>query len=111
MLGDLRRAIWTELASGSVSIDPFRRRLQRNWLGQADAHLNPVPPMFVTPSPARTSRGRGGVSTDVRALMRGELADLDTQLRSAIPQAADRTTRLHLIDARAEIERILNPEG
>ena len=111
MLGDLRRAIWSELGTADVSIDPFRRRLQRNWLGQADAYLNPMPAVLITPSPTRTSRGRGGASSDVRALMRGELADLDAQLRSAIPRATDRTTRLHLIDARAEIERILDPEG
>ena len=111
MLGDLRRSLWAELGSGSVAIDPFRRRLQRNWLGQADAHLNPMPAMLITPSTTRTSRGRSGASSDVRALMRGELADLDAQLRAAIPRAVDRTTRLHLLDSRAEIQRILNPEG
>ena len=111
MLGDLRRSLWNELGSSNVAIDPFRRRLQRNWLGQADAHLNPMPAMLITPSPTRTSRGRSGASSDVRALMRGELADLDAQLRAAIPRAVDRTTRLHLLDSRAEIQRILNPEG
>jgi hypothetical protein len=111
MLSDLRRAIWTELGSGTLSIDPFRRRLQRHWLGQADAHLNPQPAMLITPSPVRTSRGRSQVSTDVRALMRGELVELDGLLQAAIPRAADRTTRLHLVDSRAEIQRILHPEG
>lgn len=109
MLGDVRRAVFAELGSRPVGIDPFRRRLQRTWLAQADAHLNPSPPIFITPVPARTSRGRSTVNTDVRALMRGELADLDASLRAALPRAGDRTTRLHIIDARAEIERILDP--
>ncbi len=111
MLGDLRKSIWAELSSGRVAIDPFRRKLQRNWLSQTDAQINPLPAMIITPQPTRTSRGRSNVSTDVRALVRGELTDLDAQLRAAIPRAENRTTRLHLIDVRAEIQRILNPEG
>jgi hypothetical protein len=111
MLGDLRRSLWSELEASSVTIDPFRRRLQRNWLGQADAHINPVPAMVITPPTRRTARGRSNVSNDVRALLRGELTDLDVQLARAIGRASDRTTRLHLIDARAEIQRILQPDG
>ena len=41
--------------------------------------------------------------------MRGELNDLDASLRSAIDRADNRETRLHLLDARAEIKRILDP--
>lgn len=109
MLGDLRRALWSELQGSRVAIDPFRRKLQRNWLSQIDANINPIPAMVLTPPTTRTSRGRSNVSTDVRALMRGELAELDSQLAAAIPRAADRTTRLHLIDMRAEIRRVLEP--
>jgi hypothetical protein len=112
MLGDVRRAIWTELGAGTVRIDPFRRRLQRSWLSQADSHLNPLPVTVISLPAARTSRGRStAASSDLRALVRGELMDLDARLRDAIPRAADRVARLHLIDARAEIQRILNPEG
>jgi hypothetical protein len=109
MLGDLRRALWSELGGSSVAIDPFRRKLQRNWLSQIDANINPIPAMVLTPPVTRTSRGRSNVSTDLRALMRGELADLDSRLAGAIPRAADRTTRLHMIDMRAEIRRVLEP--
>jgi hypothetical protein len=42
--------------------------------------------------------------------MRGELLALDGSLRSALSRASDRTTRLHLLDAREEIRRILDPE-
>jgi len=112
MLGDVRRAVWTELAARTVTIDPFRRRLQRSWLAQADSHLNPLPATVISLPAARTSRGRStAASSDLRALVRGELMDLDAQLRAAIPRAADRVARLHIIDSRAEIQRILNPEG
>jgi len=113
MLGDVRRAVWAELPAGRVDIDPFRRTLQRAWLAQADSKLNPTPVMIITPSLPRAPRVRGtsGPNTDVRALMRGELLDLDAALRAALPRAVDRTTRLHLLDARAEIKRILDPRG
>jgi hypothetical protein len=111
MLGDVRRALFSELTARNVSIDPFRRRLQRTWLNQADAQLNPQPAFIITPVVPRTSRGRSSVNSDVRAMMRGELLDLDGELRSALSRVSDRTTRLHLIDSRAEIQRILHPDG
>jgi hypothetical protein len=42
--------------------------------------------------------------------MRGELMDLDQELKSSVGRATNRETRLHLLDARAEIKRILDPE-
>lgn len=111
LLSDVRRSIWSELSESRVSIDPFRRSLQRAWLSQADAKLNPAPAVIITPTPARRSRAPSTLApnTDVRALMRGELLDLDRALRAAIDRAADRPTRMHLIDARAQIKEILDP--
>jgi hypothetical protein len=42
--------------------------------------------------------------------MRGELLALDASLRAALDRAGERTTRLHLLDAREEIRRILDPD-
>jgi len=108
LLSDVRCAVWSELGAPRVAIDPFRRALQRAYLTQADAKLNSVPAVIISIGPAR----RGSVpNSDVRALMRGELVALDASLRSAVERASDRTTRLHLLDARAEIKRILNPKA
>jgi hypothetical protein len=111
MLTDVRQSVWSELAENPVVIDPFRRRLQRTWLAQADGKINPTPAIIIGSSGrAPRSRDVGGPNNDVRALMRGELLALDASLRSALPRASDRTTRLHLLDAREEIRRILDPE-
>ena len=111
LLGDVRHGIWSELGTRSVSIDLFRRSLQRAWLGQADAKINPSPAIVISSSRTSTSRARvsSGPNNDLRALMRGELQDLDAALRSAADRAANRETRLHILDARAEIKRILDP--
>jgi hypothetical protein len=42
--------------------------------------------------------------------MRGELLALDASIRAALERASDRTTRLHLLDSREEIRRILDPD-
>ena len=50
MLGDVRRAVWSEVSEARVSVDPFRRYLQRAWLAEADAKLNPTPAVIISPS-------------------------------------------------------------
>jgi hypothetical protein len=112
LLADVRRGIWSELASPHVTIDPFRRALQRAYLSQVDARINPTPAIII--SSGRTGGSRSSVgsgpNSDLRALMRGELIDLDASLRRAIDRASNRETRLHLLNARAEIKQILEPE-
>jgi hypothetical protein len=112
LLADVRRGIWSELGASRVTIDPFRRRLQRSYIAQADAKINPSPAMIISSGQSAGSRSAVSVgsNSDLRALMRGELNDLDSALQAALPRAADRETRLHILDARAEIKRILDPE-
>jgi hypothetical protein len=110
LLSDVRHSVWSELSSSRVTIDPFRRSLQRGFLAQADAKLNSSPAAVIVISGSGPRRG-GGPNSDIRALMRGELVDLDASLRSALDRASDRTTRLHIADSRAEIKRILDPKN
>lgn len=112
LLADVRHGIWSELSSFRVGIDPFRRALQRAYLAQADSKINPTPAIVITSSRTGAARSRLGTgsNTDLRALFRGELMDLDASLRSTLDRTANRETRLHLLDARAEIKRILDPE-
>jgi hypothetical protein len=111
MLGDVRRSVWTELAANRVYIDPFRRFIQRSYLAQADAKLNPAPAVIISSGPARArARSSYGPNNDVRALMRGELLALDASISAALGRTSDRTTRLHLLDSREEIRRILDPD-
>ena len=112
LLSDVRRSVWSELSSSRVTIDPFRRSLQRAFLVNADGKLNASSAAVIVISGSGTSPRRGsGPNSDVRALMRGELVDLDASLRAALTRAGDRTTRLHILDSRAEIKRILDPKG
>jgi hypothetical protein len=110
LLTEVRRSIWSELDATSVTIDPFRRSLQRAFLAQADAKLNSSAASVIVISGSGARRG-SAPNSDIRALMRGELLDIDASLRAAIDRATDRTTRLHILDSRAEIKRILDPKN
>ncbi len=107
MLSVVRAGIWTELGRGRVAIDPFRRNLQRTHIDLIGSRLAPAP--NASAFGVQIFLGRRVGSTDARALLRGELLDLDSQLRFALPRAADRETRLHILDARDQIDRILHP--
>jgi hypothetical protein len=92
LAGHLRQGIWGELSASRVAVDVFRRNLQRAHLAALDGVIN---------APDRAG--------DARPVLRGEVIELGRQVRGAIARAADPATRLHLEDARLEIERILDP--
>ena len=110
MLGDLRRGVWSEIYQGAA-IDPYRRRLQRGYLEVMASKLNPpaAPPSGLPPELLAFLGPQS--APDARPLLRGELVDLDRELAAAVARTGDRTTRLHLQDARAQIERVLDPDG
>lgn len=90
-LGDVRRGLWSELGAATVTIDPYRRTLQRAYLDLASARITPA-------------------ADESRALFRGELKLLDAELRAGLAKTRDAATRRHLEDARAEIAEALDPQ-
>lgn len=104
LLTDLRNAVWTELSRPSVTVDVYRRNLQRAYLDAVDSQLNPprpanAPPTAPAPRPV----------SDTRPTLRGELQEIDATAQRALARAGDSMTRMHLRDVRAEIARILDP--
>jgi hypothetical protein len=109
MLGDVRRGVWSELSAPRVSISAERRALQQSYLIDLAGKINP-------PAGSAPRAGTIGALTDapnepdVQSMLRGELVDLRREIERALPRASDRDTRLHLLDARARIGRILEPK-
>ncbi len=91
MLLDLRGAVWTELDRSS-SIDPFRRNLQRGYLGRIE--------ILLENDEARAS--------DIAPLIRGELEAVSAVAKDGAVASVDELTRLHLGDVIARIEEILD---
>jgi hypothetical protein len=92
LVGDVRGAVWQELAAKGAAIPLYRRELQRSYLTTMDGKIN---------------RGAVGGS-EMRAIARAELKQLAAQIDLALPAIKDSRTSLHLQDSRKQIERILD---
>lgn len=112
LFNELRQGIWSEL-EGRESIDTYRRNLQRAYLARLESLMKDQPRPNVT--------GRGGVRitfgprtnvalTDIRAVVRAELALLESEVGTALKRAPDSMTRYHLSDVLARIEMILDDD-
>ncbi|MBI4519463.1 MAG: zinc-dependent metalloprotease [Gemmatimonadetes bacterium] len=110
MLADVRGGIWSELASSRVTIDTYRRELQRTYLTAVRNKLNPPAPPAGLPPQLAPQVGPARATSDVKAGFRSELRALDAGIQGALSRVVDRATRAHLEDARDQIRDILEPE-
>ena len=110
-LDDIRGGIWTEVSAPSVRIDAFRRNLQYAYLDQVGTKINGPFPTAPAGTPAQFAAQFAPPPDEARGLLRSELLTLDSQIRGAIPRAADPDTRAHLIEARHRIDVILYPNS
>ena len=110
-LDDVRQGVWSELSAAHPTIDIYRRTLQNNYLTLIDHKLNPPPA-------SANGGGRGGffgrnvkpLSDEAKADLRGELGELQSAIKRAIPKTTDKETRWHLQAADHTITDILNPK-
>lgn len=94
MMDIVQRGVWTELDRPSVTIDLWRRNLQRAHVEVLAAEVD-----------------RKDAATDLPSLCRGQLQAVLDLVRRALPRAADQDTRLHLEDQRVRIDRTLEPRA
>jgi len=107
-LADLRTGVWTELTQGNPDVDVYRRTLQRVYLEAAERAIDPPTPP-ASASPAVRAAAEAARTSDARALLRGELVELQRLAQAAASRTNDAMTRLHLRDINLEIQRILDP--
>jgi len=110
LMGDLRAGVWDELDDGTVRVDPYRRNLHRAYLEAMDRRLHPTEAELNRPATPFQPAATPPWGSDVRAVMRAELRDLDGAIQQAQGRAGDAMTRTHLRDLRMEIERVLSTE-
>src|SRR5215203_1483649 len=115
MLGDLRKAIWTEFGSGSPKVDAYRRALQRAYVTQIGAKIKPPKdddqPAGFPGGQQRGPQAPAPNAGEIKNMLRGELRDLDKELALVSEKAGDRETRLHVEGIRAQIKEILEPKA
>lgn len=109
-LADVRSGVWSELSSPKVSINAYRRNLQRAYLDIANNKLNAPPAALPQGLPAGFA-ANFITSGDERAFYRSELRALNASIGSALARTSDKATRVHLEGVRDQIGKILNPES
>jgi hypothetical protein len=110
LMSDMRAGIWGELDNGSVTVTVYRRNLQRAFLAAVDNRLHPSEEALNRPATPFRPAMTPPWASDVRAVLRAELQDIDGMAQGALGRAGNAMTRIHLRDVRTEIARILNPE-
>jgi hypothetical protein len=110
MLDDVRKGVWSELATGA-RIDPYRRALQNNYLTTMDRKVNPPPtPAPAAGAPVNPNAAAAALTEDGRSQVRGQLVTLRSEIRAAIGKTSDRETKTHLENAEHRIGEALDPK-
>ncbi len=91
LVRDVQNGIWSELYKPAPVVDLYRRNLQRAYLETLRGKL----------------QGDSATPTDLRPVATGSLMDLQRAIDRALVKTTDADTRLHLMDSRVTIERIL----
>ncbi len=109
MFYDLRQGVWSELYKGGT-IDTYRRNLQRAHINRLDFLLNKARSQRGVNSGYRKTSTVNIDQSDIKAMVRGEMNRLKRDIRVNISKAPNTTTRYHLQDAIARIDKSLDPK-
>lgn len=94
-LYDVQVGLFSEFEAETVHVDPLRRGLQRSYLAILQGQL--------------LNGETDLVNTDIRAAIRWNLTQLQSQLAAVAADKLELATQVHLADLQAEIEQILQP--
>lgn len=119
MLDDARAAVWRDATAGRT-VDAYRRNLQRAYLAQAHHLLKAAESPGWNPPRSGDLRVNSDNDpplngplkldqSDIRPLIREQLAILRRDLQAALRNQRDRNTRIHLEDALLRIDAALAP--
>lgn len=104
MLSDVRRSVFSELASRKA-IDIYRRQLQKSLAEKLMAIANPKPEQSL-----RSADGINVGTSDIRSLAKGQLRLLASEIRSSVNGYGDSASKNHLLDLQDRIRQALEPK-
>ena len=112
LLSDLKRGIWSELATRQAA-SMYRRNLQKNYAEKVIAIIAPPSgggaPAGLPPG-MMIMGGGSGKTSDVMSLMKNHAKTLASDIRAAIPATADARTKMHLQDVLDRLTTALDPK-
>lgn len=112
MMTDLRKGIWSELAT-KQHIDIYRRDLQKLYIEAVEKLINPPPATTIQISfggaPLRPVINPK--TTDAISVAKAQLRSLSAEIKAALPAYKDAESRAHLQDVLDRINQALNPHN
>ncbi|MDQ6609669.1 MAG: zinc-dependent metalloprotease [Bacteroidota bacterium] len=109
MITDLRKGIWSELASRKA-IDIYRRNLQKVFVERLITNLqtdnNPPPAALAQFGVVSANYSK---TTDAMSIVKMQLRTLQSEIRAALPAYKDAASRAHLQDVSDRITQALDP--
>ena len=113
MLTDVKRGVWSELATRKP-VDVYRRQLQQMYIDRMDVVLNPPPPVVLPLGFPQQGRGFAppvdNDYVDVQASVRSHLTALKAEVNAAAITSTDQMTKIHLKEMSRRIEKALDPK-
>jgi hypothetical protein len=111
MLTDLKKGIWSELAS-KKPIDMYRRNLQKAYIERIRQIVNPPNTsfggiFFSIGAPAAMTDTK---KSDIISVLKGNLREIRADIKAAYPAITDKMTRYHLQDLADRIDQMLDPK-
>lgn len=108
MITDLRKGIWSELATRK-SIDIYRRNLQKAFVERLITNLqtdnNPPPAAFAAFGITSANYSK---TTDAISVVKMQLRSLQTEIRAALPTYKEASSKAHLMDVNDRITEALD---
>jgi hypothetical protein len=108
MITDLRKGIWSELASRKA-IDIYRRNLQKAFVERLITNLqtdnNPPPAALAVFGISSSNYSK---TTDAISIVKMQLRTLQSEIRNALPAYKDAASRAHLQDVNDRITEALD---
>jgi hypothetical protein len=113
-LAELRAAVWRDAAV--TARDPYRRALHRAHVARLASLLNDEPAAAGPGGPGGPGGGAAAAAarfealhSDVRPLVRAQLAELRRDAGAAAGRTSDRVARAHLLDIGERVDQALQP--
>jgi hypothetical protein len=108
LVTDVQDGLFVELKSDAPKVDPLRRQLQRAYVDILRREFETAPASGQVPRFNPFDDGPAGPPvSELRAVARMSLRDLETKLGNAASKAKDPATKAHLEDLKAEVHAIL----
>ncbi|HUC82390.1 MAG TPA: zinc-dependent metalloprotease [Flavisolibacter sp.] len=108
MVTDLRKGIWSELASRKA-IDIYRRNLQKVFVERLIGNLKEAPEVPAALAAFGVSAANYSKTTDAISVAKAQLRTLQAEIRAGLPAYKDAASRAHLQDVNDRITEVLNP--